>query len=143
LPFLHLAHSRNESFPLLEVWDDGIRPLVVWINFKVVSSQNDETYAKTGVSDCKLQASGLRTRRRERLSGNFNLDSGTLAFSVRGATSQESARNEFVDPLFIALECASVCGRMDRRMGFIVLLPISGSLEGAIGQTGNADQINS
>lgn len=75
------------------------------------------------------------TGSRKVLSRDIDLNRGTLAFSISGATSQESARDKLIYSLFVALQSPCMCSRMNWRMCLIVLLTVPGPLKAAAGQT--------
>ncbi len=63
-----------------------------------------------------------------------NVDRRRLAFCILGAAREKAPGHKFVDALLLGIEAVAsrMCGGVDRRMGFIVLLAVAGPLELAL-----------
>lgn len=68
---------------------------------------------------------------------DFNLDGCSITLAVRMTGSEEPPRNQFIDPSFVRFQIISGSCRMNRRMGFIILPPVSWPLEFPVDQSDN------
>jgi hypothetical protein len=71
----------------------------------------------------------------ECLAAHIDLDSRRLALCIPMTARQEPPCNQFIHALFVAVQIVGRIGRVDGRMGFIVLAAIAGTLILAVDQS--------